>query len=83
MDGIGDMLPTATLKSIGTLDMNEKGFFLIAEGPEIDLVADKNNPAVKIDETFNFYRVASFAIDFQKLTGRLLLYLPSIVRPVE
>jgi alkaline phosphatase len=75
MNGRGDMLPSATLKAIGILDKNEKGFFLMVEGSEIDWAAHENNSSALIDETLDFDKAVGIALDFAKIDRQTLVII--------
>ncbi|MCT4646672.1 MAG: alkaline phosphatase [Carboxylicivirga sp.] len=61
----GEMLPKATNKAIEVLENNEeKGFFLMVEGSQIDWGGHKNNIAYVVDEVLDFDRAVGEALAF-------------------
>jgi alkaline phosphatase len=64
LGGRGEMLPVATGKALEILKKNEKGFFLMIEGSEIDFAAHANYADTLIDETIDFDKAAGVALDF-------------------
>jgi len=60
----GEMLVPATETAINLLSQNEKGFFLMVEGSEIDFLAHKNQTTGVIHETLEFDRAIGKALAF-------------------
>ncbi|MDY6436625.1 MAG: alkaline phosphatase, partial [Bacteroidales bacterium] len=61
----GDFLPKATAKAIDLLD-NEKGFFLMIEGSQIDFACHDNDSATMVDEMRDFNDMLNVVLDFAK-----------------
>lgn len=59
----GDFLPKATAKALEMLD-NEKGFFLMIEGSQIDFACHDNDSATMIDEMRDFNNMLNVVLDF-------------------
>lgn len=59
----GDFLPKATAKAIDLLD-NEKGFFLMIEGSQIDFACHDNDSATMVDEMRDFNDMLNVVLDF-------------------
>jgi alkaline phosphatase len=73
LKGRGDMLPQSSDKAIEILSKNEKGFFLMIEGSEIDWAAHSNYADILIDETLDFDKAVGVALDFAKKNGHTLV----------
>jgi alkaline phosphatase len=76
-EGRGDMLPNATKKAIELLSANEKGFFLMVEGSQIDWGGHANDPDFVLQETLDFDRAIGAAIEFQKNNPNTLIVVTS------
>ena len=59
----GDFLPKATAKAIEMLD-NEKGFFLMVEGSQIDFACHDNDSATLVNEMIDFDKTINVVLDF-------------------
>jgi len=59
----GDFLPTATAKAIEMLD-NNKGFFLMVEGSQIDFACHDNDSATLVEEMRDFNKTLNVVLDF-------------------
>ena len=59
----GDFLPKATAKAIEMLD-NEKGFFLMVEGSQIDFACHDNDSATLVEEMRDFNDAINVVLDF-------------------
>lgn len=59
----GDFLPKATAKAIEMLD-NDKGFFLMIEGSQIDFACHDNDSATMVDEMRDFNDMLNVVLDF-------------------
>ena len=59
----GDYLPKATAKALEMLD-NEKGFFLMVEGSQIDFACHDNDSATMVDEMRDFDQAINVVLDF-------------------
>lgn len=64
LKGRGNMLPEATGKAIEILSRNDKGFFLMVEGAQIDWAAHAHAADTLIDEILDLDRVIGIALDF-------------------
>lgn len=65
-EGRGDMLPKATKKALDILSKNEKGFFLMIEGSQIDWAGHDNDTKYNVEETLDFDRTIGVVLDFLK-----------------
>ncbi len=73
-DGRGDFLPNATETAIKYLDnVGEDGFFLMAEGSQIDWGGHENDGQYIIDEVLDFDKVLGVALDFAEKDGETLV----------
>lgn len=59
----GDFLPKATAKALEMLD-NEKGFFLMVEGSQIDFACHHNDSANLVEEMRDFNKTLNVVLDF-------------------
>ncbi|HEX2969117.1 MAG TPA: alkaline phosphatase [Bacteroidales bacterium] len=73
LKGRGDMLPESTKKAIDILSKNNKGFFLMVEGSQIDWAAHANTADTLIDEVLDFDKAVGAALDFAKKDGHTLV----------
>ena len=69
----GEMLPEATETAINILNRNEKGFFLMIEGSQIDWAAHGNNQESVVNEVLDFDRAVKVAFDFAERDGQTLV----------
>ena len=69
----GDMLPEAVTTAINILNRNEKGFFLMVEGSQIDWGAHSNDQQYMLNETLDFDRAVQVAFDFAERNGQTLV----------
>ena len=69
----GDFLPEATRIAIETLDKNEKGFFLMVEGSQIDFACHANDSATMVEECVDFSNAIQVALDYAKAKGNTLV----------
>lgn len=65
-EGRGDMLPRATQKALDILSKNEKGFFLMVEGSQIDWAGHDNDTKYNVEETLDFDRTLGIVLEFLK-----------------
>jgi len=72
-DGRGEMLPESTEKAIKILNKNEKGFFLMVEGSQIDWGGEENNIDYVISETIDFDNAIAKALEFALDNGETLV----------
>jgi alkaline phosphatase len=73
IDGRGDMLPVATVTALNILSQNNKGFFLMVEGSQIDWGAHSNNIDFVTKEVIDFDEAIGKALAFAKENGRTLI----------
>jgi alkaline phosphatase len=69
----GEMLPEATAAAISILNRNEKGFFLMVEGSQIDWAAHGNKQEEVVNEMLDFDRAVKIAFDFAERDGQTLV----------
>lgn len=74
-EGRGDMLSLATSKAIDLLNHNEKGFFIMVEGSQIDWGDHDNDLNYVISETVDFDKACGVALDFAKQDGNTLVII--------
>lgn len=72
-EGRQEMLLTSGEKAIEILSQNEKGFFLMIEGSQIDWGGHDNNIEYVVTELLDFDQVVGAALDFAKLDGNTLV----------
>lgn len=71
----GDMLPKATNKAIELLSANQKGFFLMVEGSQIDWGGHQNNTIYIVEEMLDFDRSIAKALEFAEKNGETLIVI--------
>ena len=71
----GNMLEVSTKKAIDMLKTNDKGFFLMVEGSQIDWAGHANDPQWLVDEMLDFDRVIGQVLDFAKADGNTLVVI--------
>lgn len=72
-EGRGDFLPKATQLALEKLSKNEKGFFLMIEGSQIDWGGHDNDADYLIEELLDFDKTIGVALDFAKQNGETLV----------
>ena len=72
-EGRGDFLPNATKLALEKLSKNEKGFFLMVEGSQIDWGGHDNDADYLIQELLDFDKTLGVALDFAKKNGETLI----------
>ncbi|CAM3309275.1 alkaline phosphatase [Aequorivita lipolytica] len=72
-EGRGDFLPNATKLALEKLSKNEKGFFLMVEGSQIDWGGHNNDADYLIKELLDFDKTLGVALDFAKQNGETLV----------
>lgn len=72
-EGRGDFLPNATKLALEKLSKNEKGFFLMVEGSQIDWGGHDNDADYLIKELLDFDKTLAVALDFAKQNGETLV----------
>ncbi len=73
VDERGDMLPVATKTALNILDNNDKGFFLMVEGSQIDWGGHANSTIYIVEEMLDFDRSIGKALDFAAKDGETLI----------
>jgi alkaline phosphatase len=71
--GRGDWLPDVTLKSLEILSKNDKGFFLMVEGSQIDWGGHGNDIDFIVKETLDFDKVLGRVLEFAAADGNTLV----------
>jgi alkaline phosphatase len=74
-EGRGDMLSLSTAKAIDLLSNNEKGFFLMVEGSQIDWGGHDNDLGYVINETIDFDKACSVALEFAERNKETLVII--------
>jgi len=69
----GDMLSVSTQKALEILSQNEKGFFVMIEGSQIDWANHKNDYKYMVEETLDFDKAVGVAMDFADKDGNTLV----------
>ena len=72
-EGRGDFLPKVTKLALEQLSQNEKGFFLMVEGSQIDWGGHDNDADYLIQELLDFDKTLGVALDFAKQNGETLI----------
>jgi len=73
LDGRGDFLPEATKEAVNFLSQNEKGFFLMVEGSQIDWGGHANNTEYLTSELLDFQKAIKAALEFAEKDGNTLV----------
>jgi alkaline phosphatase len=73
LDGRGEMLKSSLLKTIALLDANKKGFFIMAEGAQVDHGGHANDLPFVVTEQHDFDRLVGEAIRFADQDGETLV----------
>ncbi len=76
-EGRGDYLPDATRQAIKLLSDNEKGFFLMIEGSQIDWGGHGNDQDYVVEEMIDFDNAVGVALDFAKKNENTLVIVTS------
>jgi alkaline phosphatase len=71
--GRGNMLPDATEMAISMLDKNDKGFFIMIEGSQIDWGGHANDATYIVDEMVDFDNAVGKALEFAEKDGETLV----------
>ncbi|NOX46197.1 MAG: alkaline phosphatase [Chlorobi bacterium] len=74
-NGRGDILPNSVTLAIKQLSKNEKGFFLMVEGSQIDWGGEANDQDYVMDEMFDFDKAVGIALDFAETDGNTLVII--------
>lgn len=72
-EGRGDFLPKATQLALDKLSKNEKGFFLMVEGSQIDWGGHSNEGEYLVEELLDFDKTLGVVLDFAKKNGETLV----------
>ena len=76
-DGRGDFLPNATELAIQYLNKDNSGFFIMAEGSQIDWGGHQNDGAYLVSELIDFDNTIGKALDFAEKDGNTLVIVTS------
>lgn len=74
-EGRGPMLENATIKALEHLGKNEKGFFLMIEGSQIDWGGHANDLDYVIEELLDFDRTVGKVLNFAAKDGKTLVII--------
>jgi alkaline phosphatase len=69
----GDMLPVATKTAIDILDNNEKGFFLMVEGSQIDWGGHAKSTVYVVEDMLDFDKAIGQSLEFAEKNGETLI----------
>ena len=73
--GRGDVLPDGVSVALERLNKNEKGFFMMIEGAQIDWGSDTNDQEYLLEEMLDFDSAVGQALDFAKQDGNTLVVI--------
>ena len=73
LKGRGDMLENSTEKAIECLSRNEKGFFLMVEGSQIDWGGHQNDTRYLVEEMLDFDKAIGKVLEFASKDGHTLV----------
>ncbi len=73
MNERGDMLPVATETALNILDDNDKGFFLMVEGSQIDWGGHASSTVYIVEDMLDFDQTVGEAIKFAAKDGETLV----------
>ncbi len=73
LDGRGDVLSNAVEVCLSRIKNNDKGFFVMVEGAQIDWAGEENDQEYLIAEMLDFDKAVGKAIDFAKADGNTLV----------
>ncbi len=73
----GDMLPVATKTAINILSKNDKGFFLMVEGSQIDWGGHANSTIYIVEDMLDFDQAIGKALEFAAKDGETLIVITS------
>jgi alkaline phosphatase len=74
-NGRGDVLPNSVTIALNQLSQNEKGFFLMVEGSQIDWGGEANDQDYLMEEMFDFDKAVGIALDFAEADGNTLVVI--------
>ncbi|WP_163322951.1 alkaline phosphatase [Draconibacterium mangrovi] len=69
----GDMLPVATTTALDILDNNDKGFFLMIEGSQIDWGGHASSTVYIVEDMLDFDQTIGKALEFAAKDGETLV----------
>ncbi|WP_297101000.1 alkaline phosphatase [uncultured Draconibacterium sp.] len=69
----GDMLPVATKTALDILDNNDKGFFLMVEGSQIDWGGHASSTVYIVEDMLDFDQTIGKALEFAAKDGETLV----------
>ncbi|WP_010422109.1 alkaline phosphatase [Anaerophaga thermohalophila] len=69
----GELIPEGTEKAIKVLNKNDKGYFLMVEGSQIDWGGHENNTAYIVEEALDFDRAVGKALELASSDGETLV----------
>ncbi|MCB9224914.1 MAG: alkaline phosphatase [Crocinitomicaceae bacterium] len=73
LEGRGDFLTEATKGALDYLSLNERGFFLMVEGSQIDWEGHGTNAIGIIEEVKDFDKAVGVALDFAEKNGETIV----------
>lgn len=73
LEGRGEVLSEAVWIAVNRLKNNEKGFFIMAEGAQIDWAGEENDVDYLMAEMLDFDRAVGKALDFAEVDGNTLV----------
>ncbi len=73
----GEFLVESTLKAMEILDQDDKGFFLMVEGSQIDWAGHDNDLGYVVEEMLDFDRAVGEALKFAEKDGHTLVIVTS------
>jgi alkaline phosphatase len=73
LEGRGEVLSEAVWIAVNRLKNNEKGFFIMVEGAQIDWAGEENDQAYLMAEMLDFDRAVGKAMDFAEVDGNTLV----------
>jgi alkaline phosphatase len=73
LKGRGDFLRRSLKKTINTLQDNRNGFFIMAEGAQIDIGGHANNLPYNVTEMMDFDKAVGAAMEFADSNGETLV----------
>jgi len=73
LEGRGEVLSEAVWIAVNRLKNNEKGFFMMVEGAQIDWAGEENDQAYLMAEMLDFDRAVGKAMDFAEVDGNTLV----------
>ncbi len=71
----GDMLSSALTVALNRLSRSEKGFFIMAEGAQIDWAGHDNDQEYLLKEMADFDKAVGVALDFAQTDGNTLVVI--------